>query len=203
MDRKNTGLTLIESLVVVAIMSVLAGSVYIVFKSGMDAWLKSEAHLEIYQNARAILDQLSRDLPGAFVEAGATLGDGPVFKGVDGGASPDYVIFTTNYADSFYTIGYVHDSFFGQTNNVLRRPYIENQAFNNTLPWVWVDFGFKVSDIDFDYWDGSVWVGSGTWNNEDVLPGAVKVKLKLKEKPTDDDAKAYRFETIIYLPNSE
>lgn len=103
MKCKNNGITLVETLVAVMILSVLALSLYTVFKSGIDAWTKSESRLEIYQNARAVLDQLSRELAGAFVTSGVT---GAKLAGVDGGAGPDTLTFVTDFADSIYKIYY-------------------------------------------------------------------------------------------------
>ncbi len=208
MSHKNKGFTLVEVLVVVTILSVLVLSLYTVFKSGVDAWSKSEAHLEIFQNARVILDQISRELPGAFVGGDAE------FTGNDGVGenSSDTLEFITNFGDSIYKLKYELAA-----DNILERKYIEdppnyaNIDYENAvdeddgIEEGIVEFGFKVSDIQFSYLPlGSVdWSSAQpTWSGT-TLPEAVEIEIRLKENPDDDDARAHHFETIVYLPNSE
>ncbi len=201
MSRKNIGLTLIEVLVVITILSVLSLSVYIVFKSGMDAWSKSEVRLDIFQNARVVLDQMSRELPGTFVGGGAT------FTGTNN--DPDTLEFVTNFANSIYMIEYEIEA--GTT--ILKRKYSKNPS-DYTDPGYdddtdddtgIIEFGFKISDIQFTYCDTDTgtWTTDEGWTDTATLPAAVKIEISLKENPSDDDAKAHKFETEVYLPNSE
>lgn len=187
------GLTLLEVLIVVTVLSVLSLSLYTVFKSGVEAWSKSETRLEIYQNARAILDQMSRELAGAFV------GGDVEFRG-----EADELEFVTNYSDSIYKIKYELGD-----DNTLKRKYIENPVDYTSADYAnkengpdgtdqgIIDFGFMINDIQFEYWDGDIW--DDDWSSPNVLPGAVKVVIEL----VDSDDNAYPFETMVYLPNSE
>ncbi len=200
----------------ITILSVLALSVYIVFKSGLDAWSKSESRLDIYQNARVALDQMSREIAGAFSVTGV-----PVFQGADGGGtSPDTLIFLTNFGDSVYRVKYKLDT----GSKVLKRYYIDYtasfsasyaddpEASGKSIDFVSPTKRAMVSDMQFQYlpltaspagmadWSGSgvqaSWPGS---NPADSLPEALKIVLTLK----DANNKNYVFETIVYLPNSE
>jgi len=192
MNRR--GLTLIELMIVVGILGIVVLMLNTVFKTGFDAWNKSEVRLEIYQNARVVLDQISRELPGAFVGGGAE------FEGIN--ANPDTIEFVTSFAGSLYQIQYVLDS----TTNTLKRYYDENPVYS-AISYTEVKFGSGVSDIQFLYLP----LGSaGGWGSADeqnewigasitTLPEAVKVKIKLRDKENNE----YPFETIIYLPNSE
>ena len=100
-------MTLVEVLVVVAVLSILGVSLYTVFKSGADAWEAAVERLEVYQNARFVLDQMTRELAEAITPT-AQLGSGPAFRGRDRDNfdDADEITFATNYSDSIYTIHY-------------------------------------------------------------------------------------------------
>jgi prepilin-type N-terminal cleavage/methylation domain-containing protein len=210
--NKCNGLTLIEILVVIAVSGILFISLYTVFKSGADAWSKAKARLEIFQNARVVLDQLSRELPGAFVDATSatfTGEDGDSDPLVDG--SPDKLEFITNFGGTIYKLKYELDP---DTNKkILLRKYIKdppdyaNTDYENVLneddgiEESIVDFGFKMDNINFYYWDEvtSSWTIDGTWSDTAKLPKAVKIEIEC----IDSENKKYPFETVVYLPNSE
>lgn len=214
MNHKK-GLTLVEVLVVVTILSVLALSVYTVFKSGLDVWSRSEARLDIYQNGRVALDQISRELVGAFSVTGAS-----VFQGTDGsGTSSDVLIFLTNFGDSIYRVKYELDA----GSNILRRYYIDYavtfgasytddpETSGTPIDFVSPTKNAMVSNIQFQYLPAmplptgmNDWIGFSmdSWPGgepADSLPKTVKIILTLK----DANDKDYVFETIVYLPNSE
>ena len=207
MNRKNRGLTLIEVLVVVAITSILAVSLYVVFKSGMDAWSGSEGRLDVFQNARVALDQISRELPGAFVGGGAK------FNLTAGAAAgdPDTLEFVTEFGDDIYEIKYELI-----TGSILQRKYSRNpddysvpnyEDFANDDTDV-VELSPYVTDIQFSHWDTGIpdWSDTATsWSDENVLPKAIKVEITLRQNPKDKtaDVKVRSFETVIYLPNSK
>ena len=159
MRHKDKGLTLVEVLVVVTILSILVASLYVVFKSAVDAWTKSKARLDIIQNARVILDQLSRELPGAFVDS--TPGIEANFVGTDGGGTnPDTLEFVTYFAGKIYKLRYMRPV----GTKILMRGYIENPPDYTNVDYADadptgddgireddVDFGFMVNDIQFYY----------------------------------------------------
>lgn len=196
MVHKNKGLTLIEVLVVVTILSVLTLTLYTVFKSGADAWSKSETRLDIYQNARVVLDQISRELAGAIV--GESAANGARFVGID--ADPDTIEFVTNFAGSLYRIRY--ERLAGTTR--LQRSYEENPADFNNPAYTNIEFNELTNDIQFTYWIASAssvpsWDSWGGPPTTDRLPRAVTIILTL----VDPEGNTYRFETMAYLPNSD
>lgn len=201
--KKYNGLTLIELLVVMAVSTILFISLYTVFKSGADAWSKAKARLEIYQNARVVLDQLSRELPGAFVDA-----TNATFTGVNGTDDDDTVEFVTRLGDSIYKLKYQLDP---DTNKkILLRKYIKdppdytNTDYENVLNEPdgieegIVDFGFNINKINFRYYKTSIsdWTIDGTWSDTTTLPEAVKIELEL----VDSEGKTYPFETKVWIP---
>ena len=194
MNRR--GLTLIEIMIVVGILGIVVLMLNTVFKTGFDAWNKSEVRLEIYQNARVVLDQMSRELPGAFVTGVA--GDVAQFQGADGTSNNDTLKFVTTFADAIYLIRYSLNT----TTKILNREYAKNPtSFDPTFDNPGSeDFGFKIKELNFLYCNSaSSWTLGGTWSTTTVLPDAVKIMIK----GVDSDGNDYPFETIIYLPNSE
>ena len=226
----NRGITLVETLVAVMILSVLALSLYTVFKSGIDAWTKSESRLEIYQNARAALDQISRELAGAF----ATPDDpnGAKLVGVDGGAGSDTLTFITDFADSIYKIKYhleIPDATY-PNRKILWRDYIDYSTDTgktytsdaatdyHLTEFVKYTKSASVDNIQFTYlaqtdsqafltaWGSArpEWPGTGAGAPpDDTLPEAVKIVITMRASPYDPNGATYDFETIVYLPNSE
>ncbi|MBU4376859.1 MAG: type II secretion system GspH family protein [Candidatus Omnitrophica bacterium] len=223
MKCRNSGITLVETLMAVMILSVLALSLYTVFKSGIDAWTKSESRLEIYQNARAVLDQISRELAGAFVDgADAKLVGAP-------GVVADELVFVTDFADSIYKIKYYLMTDAADTTKTnLMRAYIDYSdsdhagegydSINYEPPVEFVKYtkSAMVDDIQFTYLPqitkADVPVFLGDWSDaarvediwsDDDLPEAVKIVITMKAAPYDPNGATYDFETIVYLPNSE
>lgn len=214
MNHRNYGITLVEILVVVAILSILVLSLFTVFKSSSEAWLKSRERLEIFQNARMVLEQISRELPSVFV------GDGATFTGVDGvpadpltDGGPDSIEYVTSMGESIYKLKYE------LSGKVLQRKYIKNPPdytnvdYENTVGEPdgvdegIVDFAIKLNDINFKYWDrdpdgdpgtnDAAWTADGTWSKTGNLPGAALILLEF----IDSSDKTYPFETMVHIPS--
>lgn len=201
MSRNYKGVTLIEVLVVVAILSILTVSLYVVFKSGLDSWWRAETKLKIYQNVRVALGQMSRELALAI--------EGTVsFKGVTNSVS-----FIAIIEGSLREITY---GLSGSTST-LQAIYVKSDDpnfdydFSTPDPAVatnWDDLAYNISGLEFKYWrEGSTtawdvdaednwtddWLATG--NPRDDLPRAVRITLT-------DSEESRNFETVIYLPNS-
>ncbi len=69
-SARRKGLTLVEILVVSVIFSIIATSLFIVFKAGLDSWRRTQGHLDVFQNARASLDMMTRELSAAYLNSG-------------------------------------------------------------------------------------------------------------------------------------
>lgn len=228
MKFKNNGLTLVEVLVAAAILSVMALSVNIVFKSGIDAWSRAEMRLDIYQNGRVALSQISQEIVGAFATDDATTKAKLVGTAGVAETDPDELEFITDFADSVHKIRYrlVTDSMI-TTKKALERSCID---YNNENPdanyydtpyandpvvkFVPATTETAVSNIKFKYLQVmAVPTGMADWGpggsvraswpptvaEKYDLPEAIKIILTLK----DANSKDYVFETIVYLPNSE
>ncbi len=80
----NRGLTLTEILVVVFIFSILSTIMFTVFRGGLDSWRRSENILTMYEEARAALDLISRELQSAFLyQDSSDQGQWTKFVGID------------------------------------------------------------------------------------------------------------------------
>jgi len=203
---KKSGLTLVELLVVMAVMSILISSLYTVFNSSMEAWSRSDMRLEVFQNARAVLDQMSRELAGAMIEGAAG------FYGVDGqGEVADSIEFVTFFDGALYQIKYT----LNRGDNILVREYEKDpDDFANHI-YTTTDFAGMIEDVSFQYWDPGVERNSfNTWENKGLdawssdtqlqLPRAVRIVIDMRStKMEEGGVNAYRFEDIVYLPNSE
>ncbi|MFA5164636.1 MAG: prepilin-type N-terminal cleavage/methylation domain-containing protein [Candidatus Omnitrophota bacterium] len=69
LSARRKGLTLIEILVVSAIFAIIALSLFVVFRAGLESWSRTQAHLEVYQTARTAIDWLTRDLSAAYLNS--------------------------------------------------------------------------------------------------------------------------------------
>lgn len=79
--KNSAGFTLIEMLVAMALMLMLSGMLFQVFTSAREVSRKSDACIEIYQNARCMFDFLERDLSGAVLVGKTTsFPDGRYFE---------------------------------------------------------------------------------------------------------------------------
>lgn len=72
LNINNRGLTLTEILVVVFIFSILSTIMFTIFKGGLDSWRKSENILTMYEEARFVLDLMSRDIQSAYLFQNST-----------------------------------------------------------------------------------------------------------------------------------
>lgn len=61
-SKQSRGFTLVELLVAVALMVILVGAVVMVFTQSSQVISVSEAQMEVYQNARAAMEIIARDL---------------------------------------------------------------------------------------------------------------------------------------------
>lgn len=65
MKKKNNGFTLIELMVSVGLMVLLLGIVFNIFTSTSEVMTRTEATMEMFQNARVIFDIMSQDFTNA------------------------------------------------------------------------------------------------------------------------------------------
>lgn len=223
--------TLIEALIVMTILVIFIGSLFIVFKSGLDSWKKAEGRLDIYQNARAALEIMSREISGAIINPTAPTSPGPnsiyflggydVNSGAVSGQAEVYFIAPLNpggqATSDLCEIGYWLDT----AAHKLKRFYVTDKRGTVVSPDFDYDappgapatifstggsddFVLHIQNLTFKFFDGANWVD--TWDSRNgtqqgKLPIAVKIVLKTAED-IPVDPQTKEFETIVYLKNS-
>ena len=63
--KRQSGFTLVELVIVIALMAILWGVAYTMFYQSKKVFSLSDNKLEMYQYARIAMDEISRDLKGA------------------------------------------------------------------------------------------------------------------------------------------
>jgi len=217
------GVTLVELLVAVFILSISSISIYTVFRTATVTYSKSGRQLEMMQNARTILGQITRELQGAAFNqnAGISFVGYNTDNGIMSGSTKDEVHFVAAIPNSgdwdLCEVGY----WLKGEDNLLQRCFAVNPDFDftNNGGSNSRDLGYNVIDLQLTYYYRDLnlaWTESTSWNsnidsvsnydvngtqrNPDGLPDAVKVSLTVQ----DDLGKeiAEEFSTMIYLKNS-
>jgi prepilin-type N-terminal cleavage/methylation domain-containing protein len=222
------GFTLVELIIVMAILAIFITSLFTVFRNSLDAFKKSEARLAVYQNARAILDQMSREIQTAIFD--------PI-RGIQAeGYEEGSGIKSDSQGDEFFFIGVVENS--GDMDMVEIGYWLDNQnrimrhfevADKDSTPPLDFDFttgtsnelGFNVTDLNFKFHyrdSATTWTttNTATWNssgdsitnydakgnlkNPDGLPNGVEIEITVQD-PTQKEQET--FSTIVYIPQAK
>ena len=220
-SARRRGLTLIEILVVSAIFSIIATSLFIVFKASLDSWRRTQAHLEVYQNARAALDMMTRELSAAYLN---TTNNTITFRGfAQGAVAPawanntlgDSVFFiaslnpSLNYNDAAFElckVGYYLDA-----NNQLMKYfyYVKTGTtpiynFSDNTDVVTQKIAANITAFTLQYFD-EAGTTTTTWDSTnaaaptqlDKKPVKVQITFTLQE-PTS--AKTQTITAGVYIP---
>ncbi|MFH1857261.1 MAG: prepilin-type N-terminal cleavage/methylation domain-containing protein [Candidatus Omnitrophota bacterium] len=229
---KRCGFTLVELIIVMAIMGIFMTSLFAVFKNSLDAWKKSEAKLAVYQNARTILDQMSREIQTAVFDPA----NGVHAKGYEKGSG----IKTDSQGDEFFFVGIVDAGdadlaeigYWIDSGHVLRRHYdvaekgeIPALDFNFTTPdsskYSDDELGFDVTDLQFKFhyrtttlewaatenanWDSSSDnIANLAANGLLKTPDGLPNGVEIEITIQDSTQKeAVTFSTLVYIPQSK
>ena len=213
-DRHDCGVTLIEMLVALVIMTLIVGSVYVAFDSGKQSWQVGDALMQKYQNARGILDVMSREISTAMVDAMESpfniycIGRADAFYFTGPLKSID--VDNVDVSDNLYRSGYWCKS----STNKGERPGVLMRGFecrNSSPPYYTFaglsnnPLGVHVKDLEFQYYDSSSgWCGEGVdWKSgvgSNELPGAIEIKLTVEDESA---TKSRVFRTVVTLQNAE
>ncbi|MBU0534401.1 MAG: GspJ family type II secretion system protein [Candidatus Omnitrophica bacterium] len=220
------GLTLIEVMIVVAILAVISSTLFSVFQSSLFSQRKGTNKAIIYSEARAALDMMSREIEKAFVDER----NGAECWGLDGtGGNPDTFLFIAPlnpdadikspkadyYQAELCEVGY------WMTNEELMRGWTTRTNdfdfdSNNDSVFDVSDLGStasligSVSNLQFEYFDGQQWTtiyaNPGDWDDAGnptlVLPRAIKITLVMAYESEKDDIRHDTFITIVNIPGS-
>jgi hypothetical protein len=151
------------------------------------------SRVEIYQNARAILDKIETDLRVAFIDA-----RGNWFRGEDnGGAAPNRMAGTDTlhfytYSDFYNTesppkIYRSHEAYYyldntGENNTGILRKAVDPTFNASFVADDYKQLGFNVANLQFQYFDADG-AKTDTWDasSSKTLPVAVRVLIALQD----------------------
>jgi prepilin-type N-terminal cleavage/methylation domain-containing protein len=180
MLRDRRGFTLVETLIAMAILTMIVASTFTIFRSSSSSWQKGETRSERYHNARIAIGKMSMEISQAVIsERGLSK-----FIG-----SKDEVSFISFVSRSSGVFGLAEIEYWlDKEDNLLMRNEdtepdydFSSQDYSDVL-------AEGISELELFYYDGLAW--HDNWNSglsgEDpgtgVLPKAVKIKLKVEDK---------------------
>jgi len=202
------GFTLVEILVATTILVIAMASIYVSFQGGVTAWAKGTARMEVYLNARAALDMMSREISSAMVNGWpATTGRRMDFLGLSGSGTNDQLFFI-NPPRSNDTTGNLYEIEYWRNGSDLMRHYA-GVSTDFTFPTPTTSNSdtliSNVTRLGFQYYNGSTSSWRDTWDSqvgaaeEGTLPEAVKITITVQDK---QGRQTKQFSTIVYLPTS-
>lgn len=204
----NKGLTLIEVMVVVAILAIISSTLFSIFHGSLLSQRRGTNKALIYSEARAALDMMSREIENAIVDERIPL----YCEGIDGGIGSDTFLFfaplnpdssSSPYRGDLCEVGYWLGVPGSGSDTDLVRGWTTG-AINFDLS----DFGFQnalissVHDLQFNYFDGQYWTPDGWWGPNITLPYAVRITLVLEYEIEREDIRHDTFITVVNIPGS-
>ena len=207
------GVTLIEVLVAIVILGLIVTSVYTAFNSGRDSWRVGETIVQRYQNARGVLDMMSREIRTAVVNAAGTLycmgrADAFYFTGP--------IRNSIEVTDDLYRVGYwwKSSSDKGEDPGVIVRGFESRESTkpyytfddldNNPLGLHAVSLAFRYYSNDNDwldvgqYWLEGIFMTDTLYSNE--LPAAIEISLTVRD---DYAIKSQVFRTVVNMETAD
>jgi len=210
MRRRRAGFTLLEVLLAMAMMTMLAGSLYAGLHIAFSARERMQAAGGPARAGQVAVDLIRRDLESALPPRGILAG---VFYGADAvgadGSDADSLLFHAGVTSLTgeavacdvsrieFALGEDEDG----TPALIRYRTTNLLAAETPEPYSEVLLR-NVASLNFYYFDGSDWLES--WDStahDDSLPPAVEVRLELEpERDDTDDDTGHTFMTIVRLP---
>jgi len=211
MNKKTVakkGVTLMELLVVLALLSIVSLSLFTIFRTATESYSKGDARTQAYQNARAALEQMARDVKGAMM-------DDAIPIDMEGTSTTLFFVSPNeNSGDmDLCELGY----WIRTSDNTLMR-HIDIADKNDSPP---LDFDFDtpsrsyeetdvfdryelalyIPRLELEYYDGTTW--TNIWDTATVntsLPSAVKITIDAGDEKGQE---TNTFSTVVYLPNAK
>ena len=188
------GFTLIEILVAMAILVIVIGSTLAIFRASAISWQKGEIRVMRYQQARFILERMSREISSIVPVSLA----GPYCLGM-----PDKFYFICSVSQTpaaVIEVGYWLDEDSGE----LMRSYESSPDYDFSSFDEEEALSENISGLSFEYSDGDAW--QENWDSRPdavrggMLPKAVKVSLDIRdEKGTNSES----FSTVVTVASAQ
>ena len=215
----SKGFTLIEVMIVVAILAVMSSTLFSLFQGSLFSQKRGTSKALVYSEARAALDMMSKEIEKAMVDERI----GAKCLGEDGGNVdiPDTFLFIAPlnpgkkkdivndiYQGELCEVGYWVKNTPDVKNTLMRHYTSGSTDFDLTTGLSGSDqlIG-NVSDLQFLYFDGQQWTTDGWWDDGDsnpiaVLPRAIKITLVMQYEMEKDEIRHDTFITIVNIPGS-
>ena len=205
-------------MITTAVLALLITGIYSVFKGGTDSWTKGNVRMERYQNARAILGMMSREISCAMVNEARKI----YMLGINDDGTR---IKTGSSRDELFFIAPVHETsslgtdesdmceigYWTRGDTEIMRHYTASS----------VDFvyksgdnsdslGVKATDLQFYYYyDNNDADSQVNWGSNDsdadtylyTLPKKITIVLKTRDEEAREDTQT--FETTVFMPGAE
>lgn len=212
-NKLHSGFTLLEVLIAMALMAVIAMSLYSSMYVAMKSKRSIEAAVGPYRYLNPTFDFLQKDLACAMAPGDVLAGE---FQGVDGsiagaGGGDMLLFFTSNYVPGEDEIAcdiaqteYFLESRDGWKELVLVRRQTTNLLSPKTVEGKSEVICRGVTSFNLQYYDGYEWLD--TWDSttqDNMLPAAVSISLTLKKTEHGSYSQAKRNEQVSRLNNSK
>lgn len=214
MGKRTEGFTLLELIIVIALMAILWGVAYTVFYQSNRVFSLSNNKLEMYQYARIAMDGISRELKGATLKDNVDFFKSFTPSEASGLAPPPrenssiltFLSLTPNGSSTPVTLT---TYYLNNTDELMQAEYNDSSYIYGTVS------GFNPGDATFyklaaninyfnlAYGTGSTWVN--TWDSTSGtttarLPDTVRVTLQIYGTGTGNILEIGTFTTEIALP---
>ncbi len=215
--KSEIGLTLIEIMVVIAILAIMSSTLFSLFQGSLFSQRRGTNKALVYSEARAALDMMSREIEQAIVDERVN-----IHYELWNGPSP-YQPAGESIGDEFYFIAPIMgDAIEGvrlrgigywlekKGNNIFLKRYYNARPDLDVPAFNFSDGGSSelignVSDLKFKYWDDT------TLQFEDpnypitsgyALPKAIKIILVMQYEEEKDVTDTAVFMTVVDIPGS-
>lgn len=191
------GLTLIELLISVTIITVVTASVYSAFSIGVFGWRNINKSVETQRHVSQFLERFNADLRNCFAYSESPT----MFKGENNKLS--FLTIVNSYVNNKSIPEYSFVSYGVQNNTLMRLCRKGSDSLDNKSDTPAEEILSGVDDLSFSY--GYIVSGEkeirfvNSWpKGEDAqLPLAVRLRFNIKNIPDET------FETTIYIPMAE
>ena len=200
----HQGFTLLELIVAMALMNVIALSLYASMHIGIKAKHSSQSAIKAYRTTVPAFEIIRSDVGSAMTPDGLLAGP---FVG-EGLQDSDFLSFhTCNYrpredeaASNIIYIEYQLDEDPELQQTVLKRRKVKNLLSTTAVEPDEEIIARNIAGFDVKYYDGYAW--QDAWDSTaqgNTLPWAVKVSLFMASPDTEDDSSQKRFSRIFMI----
>ncbi len=208
--KKQDGFTLLELIIVMALMAILWGVAYTMFYQSKRVFSLSNNKLEMYQYARIAMDEISRDLKGAILKDNVDYFRSFTTGPADAKSNNSVLTFLSLTPNGSSTPVTLITYYLKNTDELMRAEYNDTSYIYGTISSS-IDpsqFTYYKLTANTDYFNLAYIYSSGstpTWDSTSGttigrLPDAVSVTLQIYGTGTGNNLETGTFTTQIMIP---